>query len=53
MAAIKNFCGYMGTARDYLQTPKARHDFKDWLQAAGVIAATSAIATLMIGWISQ
>ncbi len=52
-AAIRNFCGYIDTAKNYFQTSKARHDFSDWLQAAGVIAATSVIATLIICRLGQ
>lgn len=45
---MKNFWGYFRTLRNYLQTPKARHDFKDYACAGLLILLTALIVALII-----
>ena len=40
---FKNLRGYVRTLRNYFQTPKARHDFKDYARALAIILMTAAI----------
>ena len=45
---IKNLVGYARTLRNYLRTPKARHDFKDYVRAVLMILATTLIIFLAV-----
>ncbi|MBR4152804.1 MAG: hypothetical protein IKT98_07580 [Selenomonadaceae bacterium] len=44
----KLFCGYVRTLRNYFQTPKARHDFKDYARVVVMILLTTLIIFLII-----
>ena len=44
---IKNLRGYIQTLRNYLRTPKARHDFKDYTRALAIILLTTLIIFLI------
>ena len=43
-----NFRGYLRTLKNYLRTPKARHDIKDFARAGAVILFTSLIIYLIV-----
>ncbi len=40
--------GYFRTLRNYLRTPKARHDFKDYARAGSLILLTALIVGLIV-----
>lgn len=40
--------GYLRTLRNYLRTPKARHDFKDYARAGCLILFTALIVALIV-----
>ena len=40
--------GYLRTLRNYLQTPKARHDLKDYARAGLLILLTALIVALIV-----
>ena len=46
---MKNFFGYVRTLRNYFQTPKARHDIKDYARALAIILLTAIIIAMLIG----
>ncbi len=41
--------GYLRTLKNYLRTPKARHDLKDYARAGMLILLTAAIIMFIIG----
>ncbi|MBR6012836.1 MAG: hypothetical protein IK062_03510 [Selenomonadaceae bacterium] len=47
---IRNFLGYLKTIKNYLQTPKGRHDFFDYLRAGLLIFFTTLIVILVFVW---
>ena len=44
--------GYLRTLKNYLRTPKARHDLKDYARALATILITTAIIIFLIGKVS-
>ncbi|MCR5834476.1 MAG: hypothetical protein K6G55_07510 [Selenomonadaceae bacterium] len=40
-------CGYLRTIKNYLRTPKARHDWLDYLRALLIITFIAAIIMLI------
>ncbi|MBQ6298094.1 MAG: hypothetical protein IJK81_10510 [Selenomonadaceae bacterium] len=40
--------GYLRTLRNYLRTPKARHDLKDYARAGCIIFSTALIIFLIV-----
>lgn len=40
--------GYLRTLKNYLQTPKARHDLKDYARAGLLILLTALIVALIV-----
>jgi len=40
--------GYLRTLRNYLRTPKARHDLKDYARAGAIILFTALIIFLFV-----
>ncbi|MBQ4494300.1 MAG: hypothetical protein II968_00885 [Selenomonadaceae bacterium] len=40
--------GYLRTLRNYLRTPKARHDFKDYARALCMILLTALIIFVIL-----
>ena len=44
---FKNLRGYLRTLKNYLQTPKARHDFKEYARALAIILLTTLIIILI------
>jgi len=45
---MKIFLGYARTLKNYLRTPKGRHDFFDYLRAGIIILATATVAILVV-----
>ena len=45
---MKLLFGYVRTLKNYLRTPKARHDFKDFARAVLMILFTSLIIYLLV-----
>ncbi|MBR0260855.1 MAG: hypothetical protein IJQ85_03575 [Selenomonadaceae bacterium] len=45
---MKNFFGYVQTLKNYLRTPKARHDLKDYARAVCMIFLTAIIIFILI-----
>lgn len=40
--------GYLRTLKNYLRTPKARHDLKDYVRAGAIILLTALIVALIV-----
>lgn len=40
--------GYLRTLKNYLRTPKARHDLKDYARAVAMIFATTALVIFIL-----
>ena len=41
---------YLKALKNYLRTPKGRHDFFDFLKAAGIIFLTALLVGLIFYW---
>ena len=53
MNKIKQLTGYYYAVRNYMQTPKGRHDFVDYARAVVVITGVIAAAVIAIKWLSN
>ena len=45
---MKKLVPYIRTLKNYLQTPKARHDLKDYARAGAIILFTALIVALIV-----
>ena len=44
---------YLQTLRNYLRTPKSRHDFKDYCRAGAIILLTCLIVALFVEFVGR
>lgn len=50
MDRLKQLVGYYYAVRNYIHTPKGRHDFIDYAQAVVIIIGIIAVTMLVIKW---
>lgn len=49
---MNKIAGYIKTIRQYLKTPKGRHDFWDYLKAAIIISLTMLLVFLLLKYLA-